>query len=68
MLLFIIRMLYILVGFGSALTYVFSTNSPRWVQQHPFIAFALMLLVILGFLLIDILIPRKRVEIMSAGC
>jgi uncharacterized protein YacL len=66
MLLFIIRMLYILVGFGSALTYVFSTNSPRWVQQHPFIAFALMLLVILGFLLIDILIPRKRVEIMSA--
>jgi uncharacterized protein YacL len=66
MLLFIIRMLYILVGFGSALAYVYSPKAPTYVVDHQFLVFSLMLLVLLAFLLMDILIPRKRVEVLSA--
>lgn len=66
MLLFIIRMLYIIVGFGSALAFVFSPSAPKDVIDHPFISFVVMMLFVLAFLLIDILIPRKRVEVMSA--
>lgn len=68
MLLFIIRMLYIVVGAGAAMAFAFSSKeqAPRWVFEHQFIAFTLMLLVLLAFLLVDIMIPRKRVEVMSA--
>jgi uncharacterized protein YacL len=66
MLLFIIRMLYIMVSAGAVLAWVFSDDAPGFFKAHQFIAFAGCLLIPLAFLLIDILIPRKRVEIMSA--
>ncbi|MBX3444383.1 MAG: PIN/TRAM domain-containing protein [Planctomyces sp.] len=66
MLLFIIRMLYIIVGSGAAMAFVFSSDAPRFVQENSFIVFSGMLLILLAFLLIDILLPRKRVEMMSA--
>jgi uncharacterized protein YacL len=66
MLLFVIRMLYIVVSVGAVLTYVFSPDAPPEIRQHQFLAFSGILLIPLGFLLLDIMIPRKRVEIMSA--
>ena len=66
MLLFIIRMLYIMVSAGAVLAWVFAADAPMAVRSHQGLAFASLLLIPLVFLLIDILIPRKRVEIMSA--
>jgi uncharacterized protein YacL len=66
MLLFVIRMLYIMVSAGAVLAWVFSTDAPASIAAHQALAFAAVLLIPLTFLLIDILIPRKRVEIMSA--
>lgn len=66
MLLFIIRMLYIMVSAGAVLAWVFAADAPLGVRAHQGVAFAGLLLIPLVFLLIDILIPRKRVEIMSA--
>jgi uncharacterized protein YacL len=66
MLLFVIRMLYIMVSAGAVLAWVFHKNAPAAVAAHQAGSFAGLLLIPLVFLLIDILIPRKRVEIMSA--
>jgi uncharacterized protein YacL len=59
-------MVYIMVGLGAAMAYVVSDSAPTAVQDHEFLAFAGLFLVLLTFLLVDILIPRKRVEVMSA--
>ena len=66
MLLFVIRMLYIMVSAGAVLAWVFATDVPPSIASRQGLAFAGILLIPLAFLLIDILIPRKRVEIMSA--
>ncbi len=66
MLLFVIRMLYIMVSAGAVLAWVFATDVPPPIATREGWAFAGILLIPLVFLLIDILIPRKRVEIMSA--
>jgi len=66
MLLFVIRMLYIMVSAGAVLAWVFSSNAPASITNHQGLAFAGFLLIPMTFLLIDILIPRKRVEVMSA--
>jgi len=68
MLLFVIRMLYILICTGAAATYTLGeeTGAPRIVADHPVAAFALMVVICLSVLLVDVLIPRKRVEIASA--
>ncbi|MBL8848037.1 MAG: PIN/TRAM domain-containing protein [Planctomycetaceae bacterium] len=68
MLLFVIRMLYILICTGAAATYTLSdaTGAPKIVADHPVPAFAVMVLLCLSVLMMDVLIPRKRVEIASA--
>jgi len=68
MLLFVIRMLYILICTGAAATYTLSegTGAPKVVSDHPVAAFAVMVLICLAALLGDVLIPRKRVEIASS--
>lgn len=68
MLLLIIRAIYIVVCVGAIATFAFSQNSgaPSAVDAHPVLAFFLMLSVVLSILLIDVLIPRKRVEVISA--
>jgi uncharacterized protein YacL len=68
MLLFVIRMLYILICTGAAATYTLGegTGAPRVVADNPVLSFAAMLLICLSVLLVDVLIPRKRVEIASA--
>jgi len=65
MLLFIIRMLYIVGSAGAVFTFVFRETAPGEVGGFQIVTFLVMLLVLLSFLLLDILIPRKRVEIMS---
>ncbi len=68
MLLFVIRMVYILICTGAAATYTLGqgTGAPRVVQDHPVASFALLVLISLSVLLVDVLIPRKRVEIASS--
>jgi uncharacterized protein YacL len=68
MLLFIIRALYILVSVGAIATFTFSRNvaAPSIVREYPLTSFLLLLLIAMSVLLVDVLIPRKRVEVMSA--
>lgn len=68
MLLFIIRALYILICVGAIATFSFSKNvsAPTIVTENPFPSFLVMLLLTMSILMIDVLIPRKRVEVMSA--
>ena len=68
MLLFVIRMLYILICTGAAATYTLGegTGAPAVVTDHPVGAFMIMVIVCLMVLLADVLIPRKRVEVASA--
>lgn len=68
MLLLIIRALYILISVGAIATFAFSrdTNAPQIVTEHPFPAFVVMVLIAMTILVLDLLIPQKRVEIISA--
>lgn len=68
MLLLIIRAIYIVVCVGAIATFAFNQNSaaPTIVQQNPVASFFVMLAFVLSILLIDVLIPRKRVEVISA--
>lgn len=68
MLLLIIRAMYIVACTGALATFSFSQDAgaPEIVREHPIPAFFAMLTLTLSFLLIDVLIPRKRVEVMSA--
>ena len=68
MLLLVIRALYIVIAVGALATYAFTqaANSPAFVQEHPVPSFFLMLLIAMSILLIDVLIPKKRVDVISA--
>lgn len=68
MLLFIIRMLYLLICVGAAATYTLGRGSgaPEIVEDHPVLSFVGMVAVSVSFLAMDLLIPRKRVEVASA--
>ena len=57
MLLFIIRMIYILICTGAAATYTLGegTGAPDIVTDHPVWAFAAMVLMCLIVLLVDVL-------------
>lgn len=68
MLLLIIRAIYILVCVSAIATFAFNQNSgaPVIVESHPVASFLVMLAIVLSVLLADILIPRKRVEVISA--
>jgi uncharacterized protein YacL len=68
MLLFIIRMLYVLICVGAAATYTLGQGSgaPKIVVDHPVWSFLVLVIGSLSVLLMDVLIPRKRVEVASA--
>lgn len=67
MLLLIIRALYILVCVGAIATFTFSgaAATPQIVTDHPVPSFLLMVFAAMSVLALDVLIPRKRVEILS---
>ncbi len=72
MLLLIIRVLFACVSIGAIAAYV-SINPdegfdgrPQLIQQHPFVAFVVMLLITQVATFIDLLVKKKRIEIISA--
>ncbi|MCA9015992.1 MAG: PIN/TRAM domain-containing protein [Planctomycetaceae bacterium] len=65
MLLISIRVLYAFVCAGAIATYV-SSNPPSPVDQYPLIAFVLLMILTQGVTCLDLLISRKRIEVMSA--
>jgi len=67
MLLLVIRALYILICVGALATFMFSSDAaPPSMQEYPVISFCLMTLLTMCILLVDVLIPQKRVDIVSA--
>jgi uncharacterized protein YacL len=68
MLLNIIRAIYLLVCAGAIAAYV-STETPEprvVIEPHRMLAFFVMLLITSSVIFVDILIPRKRIEVISA--
>tara|TARA_R110002095_G_scaffold95372_1_gene83288 strand:+ start:833 stop:1849 length:1017 start_codon:yes stop_codon:yes gene_type:complete len=65
MLLISIRVLYAFVCAGAIATYV-SSNPPTPVDQYPLISFVLLMIFTQGVTCMDLLISRKRIEVMSA--
>jgi uncharacterized protein YacL len=66
MLLIIIRILYALICIGAIATYVSTAGLPAIFQGREVLVFFVMLLVSQIVTLIDIFIPRKRVEVISS--
>lgn len=65
----IVRILYYTAAVGAALAYVLNPNFfrvPPVIEDHPFLIFSVMVVIASAILLVDILIPRKRVETISA--
>ena len=65
MLLISIRVLYAFVCAGAIATFV-SSNPPSPIDQYPLIAFVLLMIFTQGVTCLDLLISRKRIEVMSA--
>lgn len=67
MLLLIIRVLYVLISVGAIVTYTLTPDSgaPTVVHEHPLAACAVLIGLAGMVLLIDVLVPRKRVEVLS---
>jgi uncharacterized protein YacL len=68
MLLIIIRLTYAAVCAGAIAAYV-STESPEphlLLERHRFLSFVILLLLTQSVIFIDILFPRKRIEVISA--
>lgn len=68
MLLIVIRVLFAVVSAGAIAAFVASDNPPPppLLSEYPFVSFVGLLLLTQSITLIDILIPRKQVEIVSA--
>lgn len=66
MLLIIVRILYAFVCAGAFATYVSSGNPPRLVDAHPFLAFLVLMLLSQAVTAGDILIRRKRLDVITA--
>jgi uncharacterized protein YacL len=71
MLLLIIRVLFACVSIGAIAAYVSITpkgydGRPLIIQQHPVLAFAVMLLLTQFATFIDLFVRKKRIEIISA--
>lgn len=65
MLLISIRVLYAFVCAGAIATFV-SSNPPSPVDQYPLVAFVILMIFTQGVTCLDLLIGRKRIEVMSA--
>ena len=69
MLLLIIRVAYLVICAGAIATYTLPQDNPQApeiVRQYPVISFCLLMLFAMTFLLIDILVRKKRIEVVSA--
>ncbi|HVW02015.1 MAG TPA: PIN domain-containing protein [Planctomycetaceae bacterium] len=66
MLLIIVRILYAFVCAGAFATYVSSGNPPQIVEKYPFLAFLVLMLISQAITAGDILIRRKRLDVITA--
>jgi len=68
MLLNIIRIVFVVVSAGAIAAFVSSEDSPPppIIGSHPFLAFVGLMLFTQAATIVDILIPRKRIEVVSA--
>ena len=68
MLLLVIRILFAVVSAGAIAAMLVTTNPepPFLIQEHPFAAFVVLMLLTQSVTFVDILIPTKRIEIVSA--
>lgn len=68
MLLLVIRILFAVISAGAIAAFVSSESPspPAFVANHPFMAFVVLMLVTQLVTFVDILIPRKRIEVVSA--
>ena len=66
MLIFIIRMVYLIVCAGTIAAYVSQGPfRPEIVATHPLATFVVLMLVTMSVMVFDIIIPRKRLEVIS---
>jgi uncharacterized protein YacL len=67
MLLIVVRILYAFICAGAAAAMVQpQSNPPSIVAEYPFPAFIIMMLITQSATLIDVLFPRKRLDLISA--
>ena len=68
MLLLIIRVIYLVICAGAIASYTLpqDTHAPRIVREYPVISFCLLMLLAMSFLLVDVLVRKKRIEVVSA--
>lgn len=67
MILIVIRFLYFVICASAIATFVSPANEPpKIVEGHEIVAFLLMLVLTQSVTAVDIFIPRKRVEVISA--
>lgn len=68
MLLIVLRVVYLSICLGVAATFVSSTSetTPKWVSDHPVATFFLMVGVTQGVTVADVLVRRKRIDVVSA--
>jgi len=68
MLLIIIRVVFAVVCAGAIAAFVSSENPapPAIVDEHRFLSFVVLLLLTQSVIFVDILFPRKRIEVVSA--
>ncbi|MCA8992063.1 MAG: PIN/TRAM domain-containing protein [Planctomycetaceae bacterium] len=68
MLLLILRALYTVIAVGAIATFCFGNPSPRppVIEENAVLAFFGMVTVALSLMLLDVLTPRKRIEVISA--
>lgn len=68
MLLLIIRVIYLLICAGAIAAYTLPQDSqaPSFVREYPVISFCVLMLLAMAFLLVDVLVRKKRIEVVSA--
>jgi uncharacterized protein YacL len=66
MLLFVIRTLYLAICAGALASYVNSESQPTIINNHKFAAFIILLGLTQVATVVDMLIKRKRIELISA--
>ncbi|MBI3866751.1 MAG: PIN/TRAM domain-containing protein, partial [Planctomycetia bacterium] len=67
MLLNIIRAIYLVVCGGAIAAYVSTESSlPSFLAPHPLLAFSVLMIVSSSVIFVDILIPKKRIDVISA--
>lgn len=68
MLLLIIRVVYLLICAGAIATFTLNTNTgaPRIVRDNPVISFIVLMIISQSVVVIDLLVRKKRIEVVSA--